>query len=121
MDTTKLPKWAQDHIRDLERQRDESVKALNEYVDSQTPAAFYYDDIVGTEEGVGPSWKRVYVQTRQITVEYAGIELSIRIKDDEIDLQWNRIKRHLDYVAFVPKSFQSAVLSIGEHIDKPAE
>lgn len=33
----KLPKWAQDHIRDLDFQRQQAVTALNEFVDQQKP------------------------------------------------------------------------------------
>jgi hypothetical protein len=116
MDTSKLPKWAQEHIRDLERQRDESITALNEYVDRQTESAFYYDDYVSTGEEQGPSNKRSYIQTRQITVEYAGIELNIRTVDNEIRLQWNDTKRHLDYIALIPWSFQNAILVSKENM-----
>jgi hypothetical protein len=111
MDTTKLPKWAQDHIKTLERQRDEAVSALNEYVDHQTESAFYFDDYVGTGETLGPSNKRSYIQTRNITVNYAGIELNIyATPDNEIRLQWSDDKRHLDYIYFIPTTFQGAIL-----------
>jgi hypothetical protein len=53
----KLPKWAQDHIANVERERFVSVRALNEAMDSQTKAAFYCDDYVCTgERGIHISW-----------------------------------------------------------------
>lgn len=34
----KLPKWAQEHIADLQRQRDAAIEALENIVDTQTPS-----------------------------------------------------------------------------------
>jgi len=33
---SKLPRWAQDHIKDLARQRETALEALNSHVDNQT-------------------------------------------------------------------------------------
>ena len=118
MDTSKLPKWAQDHIRTLERQRDAAVQALNEHLDSQTEAPFYFEDHVSTGES-NKFFKRFYVQTHKITVEWAGVELNILLRpsDNVIDLRWNGIKgSRLQHVAFVPKSFQSAELISKENM-----
>lgn len=62
VDTAKLPKWAQEHIRKIEREREVAVRALNQYVDDQTPAAFYVDEPESTGEQVGPSFKKRYFQ-----------------------------------------------------------
>ena len=38
----KLPAWAQEHIKELERERDIAIRALNDYVDNQTESAIFY-------------------------------------------------------------------------------
>jgi hypothetical protein len=39
----KLPKWAEEHIKTIQRERDNAVRALNDYVNSQTPTEIYID------------------------------------------------------------------------------
>ena len=39
-EVTKLPKWAQEHIQTIERQRDHATATLKEFLDSQTPSSF---------------------------------------------------------------------------------
>jgi hypothetical protein len=116
MDTNKLPKWAQEHIEKIERERDQAIKALNEYVDNQTVSPFYVEDYVSTGEERGPSYKRSYIQTHKMTIEHEGVELNVLLREGYIDLQWNGMKYHLDIVAFVPTSFQSAKLVSKENL-----
>lgn len=69
----KLPRWAQEHIKDVERERD-SAQALNKrFEDTQTPSPFFVDDWT-----VSPTVKR-YVQSPidRLCVEYAGVHLEI--------------------------------------------
>ncbi len=35
-DITRLPKWAQEYIEDLRREREMAIRALNSYIDEQT-------------------------------------------------------------------------------------
>lgn len=119
MDTSKLPKWAQEHIQKIERQRDDAVKALNEYVDNQTESPFYFEDWVSTGEDSGPTTKRVYIQTNQIVVEYAGVELEILLRksEDHINLQWHSLDNHTGDVALIPHMYQSAKLVSKENMN----
>lgn len=75
-----LPKWAQEHIRDLERARDVAVAVKNKMVDEQTPSPIYVDDWSTT-----PSVKR-YVQCKHnnLVIEHAGVRADILLarKDD---------------------------------------
>jgi hypothetical protein len=112
---SKLPKWAQDYIKRIERERDVAIRQLNASLDSQTPSAFYFEGRVCTGEDSGPTLKRHYVQTHKITVAYQGVVLEVctRANEDGIDLQWNPGDSEREYsgdVAFIPSSRQQARL-----------
>ncbi len=53
-DLSKLPKWARERITNLERQRDEAVRQLNEFCATQTPSGIWVDELVSTGEQAGP-------------------------------------------------------------------
>jgi hypothetical protein len=76
-DVSKLPKWAQDRIRDLERERDTAVTALREAEDAQTPSRIWYDDYHCLGERQGPSSVRHYVQTRRVTFQMGQREVTV--------------------------------------------
>lgn len=118
----KLPKWARDHITNIERERDVSVRALNEFQDSQTPSGIYYDDCVCTGETKGPSNKRKYIQSHQLEVEHAGVLLSVFLagtndsqRSHGIQLSWNARQR-TGHVAAIPTSFQCVELVAKENM-----
>jgi len=69
----KLPKWAQEHIRDIERQLSAATTALDQIKDQQTPSPIYLDDWYCT-----PRMKR-YIQspTGHLTIQHAGVHLDI--------------------------------------------
>jgi len=116
-DVTKLPKWAQEYIRKVERERDTAVRALNEYVDNQTPAPFYIDELESIGEQRGPSQLRRYIQAHGMRVHHAGVYLDITLRDGEIDLQWNgNSSFSLSEIAFIPSSHQSARLVAKENM-----
>lgn len=81
---SKLPKWVQNHINDLERQRDVAVRELNAYVNTQTSSPFYIDDLVCTgEKNNGPSTKRRYIQSSRMDVEFRGVHLTIVLRPQD--------------------------------------
>lgn len=110
----KLPKWAQDYIKDLEGQRSVAVRALNDFTDHSSPSPIFIEDDPRTGEEPGPSFKRVYLQTHRVFFEYAGIELCVTPWDNEIRLDWNG--HNMRAVAFVPYSYQSARLVSKENM-----
>lgn len=119
----KLPKWAQKHITALERERFISVRALNEYCDSQTESPFRYWDFICTGEGNERSNQEIktrFIQTNKIEVHWAGLELTVLIRPDvkEIDIQWcaGEGQGRITEIAFIPKSFCSAVLKTKENM-----
>lgn len=116
----KLPKWAQDHIEDLTRQRDASVESLNKFCDSQTPSRFRVEDRPCTGESAGPSHKVCYIQGHTLYVEWAGIELRIDANDygnreNEIGLSWSTADGTRE-VAMVPRSFNAVNLKTKENL-----
>jgi len=115
----KLPKWAQDHIKEIQQQRDTAVRVLNEYVDDQEPSDFYVDDGVCTGEECGPSFKRRFIQTHCISIEYAGVLLEVRTRQDakSIDLSWgNPNAGTVPEIAMIPSSHQQARLVSKENM-----
>jgi hypothetical protein len=114
----KLPKWAQDHINAITRERDISVRSLNEYCDSTTPSPFEISEYVCTGEKHGPSMKRRYIQAHTITVKWRGIELCVGANDyghsgNGIRLTWSGKNGH-DDCALIPVSHQTAVIKSKE-------
>lgn len=116
-DVARLPKWAQEHIRNLEREREAAVNALNLVIDDQTPAAMYVEDWACTGESAGPTTKRRYVQGRTLEIRHDGVALSITLRDGVIDLQWCQVKRGSGGdVCFQPRSYQQAYLIAKENM-----
>jgi hypothetical protein len=104
----KLPKWAQQHIESLTRQRETAVRELNEYIDNQTPSKFYSDNLVCTGEvkSGGPISKRQYHQCYTMTIEHAGIQLRVTAFDEkEISLQYGSVEYSGGDVLLIPTSY----------------
>jgi len=117
---TKLPNWAREHIADLERERATAITALNDFLSTQKPSPFFYGVLLCTGEDGSPVFKRNYIQAYEIDVEYAGVSLQVRLREDEkaIVLQWGGASlRHLQYVAMIPTSFQSVALVAKDNMD----
>lgn len=114
MNLDRLPRWAQEYIHKIERERDVAIRELNEWVDSQTKSPFYIDEVVCTGETQGPSTKRRYVQAHSIAVDFGGVELRVLLRDshgpERIELSWNSTDRIGKHVGFIPVSFQQAEL-----------
>lgn len=119
----KLPRWAQRHIEELQRQRDEAVRELNEWVDHQTPSPIFINEYVGIGEQRGPSEKRRYIQGRGLSIEWQGVSLDILLakddsqRDDGIEIRWGGERRLSgSMVAMIPKSFQMVSLVAKENM-----
>lgn len=109
-DISKLPKWTQDHIASLQRQRDAAIVCLNRFEDHQTPSKVYTEELVCTGERQGPTNKRHWIQTETITCVHAGIELRVSLyKEGWISLSWGTQRMGVE-VAFIPEAFQQARL-----------
>lgn len=117
-DISRLPKWAQEYITAVIRQRDVAVRALNAYCDESTPSPFRTEDLECTGEEQGPSLKVRYIQAHRVIAEHAGVELTVLIRPDEpvIELSWGRPGGAPCAVALIPSAFQSAHLVAREHM-----
>jgi hypothetical protein len=99
-DFTKLPKWAQEYIVNIERERDVAIRTLNEFTDSQTPSPFWYDEMVCLGEPTphgdrGPTEKRHYIQAHRMTVKVGTGEIDFFLREPnvlEISSGWNVLR-----------------------------
>ncbi len=112
----KLPKWAQQEIKNLSRQREVAVNALNEYVDNQTESPFYIDEMECTGERQGPSVKKRYIQGYRMNVIHEKVELKIILREGYIDIGWTGTDHACQDVAFCPSSYQQARITSKENM-----
>lgn len=114
----KLPKKVREYINDIERERTAAINALNEYIDDQTESPFSYSDFLCTGEDEGsPVFKIKYIQTHKMEIKHAGIDLSILLREDIIELQWSSLNHGMRHIALIPSSFQSAHLVSKDNMD----
>jgi hypothetical protein len=119
---SKLPLWAQDHIKSLERERETAIRALNEYCDVQTPSPFYFDELESTGEEGGPTTKRRYFQGQNISIDWKGVHVDIYLRmegpqgDSSIEISWDSAGHTGTEIAMIPKSFQRVALVAKENM-----
>lgn len=113
----KLPKWAQEHIANLDRRMVLAERTLNEYKDAQTPSEFFFDDLLCIGGG-SPKHIRKYIQTHKITVVRDGVRVDVLLRLDEkgIEIGWSDEDRGCREIAMIPTSFQKIKLVQKEHI-----
>jgi len=115
----KLPKWAQELIQDIGRERDSAIDALNQFTDSQTESCIWHEKWPCTGEGGkrGPVPKRRYIQDYKMDFEFEGVHLTVLLREDSgIDLSYSSVDRHHGDVALVPRSFQQVYLVSKKHM-----
>lgn len=114
---SKLPKWAQEHIRQLQRQRDIAVRELREYMDSQTESKVYYDDLTCLENGA-PSQLRRYVQTNKIAIVHEGVELDIyAAPGDGIRIRFGVMKHGRHRIASIRPNATNSISILASEVD----
>ena len=114
MNTDKLPKWAQEHIKDLKRERDVAIRELKGYLDYQTPSPFFVSDYFCT--GEENQFVKRYIQTHRMCIDHAGVFLDILLRDDTIELKWDAGQYNIRDVAMIPQSYQSIRLVARENM-----
>lgn len=108
----KLPAWAQEHIKTLQRERDVAVRELTEFLDNQKPSRVFTEHYIAPCIGeLRPSQERVYVHPDYAVVMEAH-DIRVRLtnehgstNNESICLQWEDIGRKCRDVALVPLSY----------------
>lgn len=92
----KLPKWAQEYIVSIERERDGALAMIQKFNDAQTPSPFFLD-----EWYCQPRITR-YIQspTNRISCNHAGVHLELYLAPAEdgqrnygIEIQYSSLVR----------------------------
>jgi hypothetical protein len=117
----KLPKWAQEHIADLDRESISAKAVVVRMNDQQTPSPFFVDAWYSNPP------VRQYVQSPSdhLTIEHAGVHLEIYLapeKDGQrlhgIELQYTAIEPTIGHatVAVMPRSMNTLQLVTKENM-----
>ena len=118
----KLPKWAQEAFKCLERERFCAVRELKEWTNSQTVSPISIQEYVCTGDQHGPEFFTRYVHSERIKIEWKGCRLEINLTDngpqfeDAIDLKWSPLNPFTRALALVPYSFQAMRLMVPENL-----
>ena len=110
-----LPKWAQEYISSLKRQKETAVKVLNKAIDDQTPSKIWTERMECLNDGP-PNFVKRYFQAENIEIEHKGVKLCITgLYDDkeDIKLAWGPAgsNSRLGDICFVPTAYQQARLT----------
>lgn len=100
----RLPKYARQHIKRLERERDRANHALEQFLDEQTPSNCRVE-----EYGVGVR----YVQGDVVYINHLGVELSVtrRGSHEGLFLSWGaETAYNIGDICFTPTGHQQARL-----------
>ena len=101
----KLPKWAQEHIENLDRRAVIAERNLIEWKDTQTPSEFVISEYTFIN-GKGEFVDR-FIQTNRLMIKSKGVEIEIinRAEAPGVDISWSATNRHISQVACVPTGF----------------
>jgi len=105
----RLPKWAQEHIADLDRQRRVAIRALERFQDSNEPTPVSYEEFENLDGA--PQFFKRYIDTHCVEFTKNGVTLTVTLLDDTrgIALSWGPEGGHgLGDMCFTPTSYQQA-------------
>ena len=93
MQVEKLPKWAQDHIGNLERQVREHREMLKKFNDTQTPSLVWTEEHPCLNATGGPTEIRHYLQTDRVTFNVGDEEVEVRVVDGRLSVHaaWHKV------------------------------
>ncbi len=72
-----LPKWAQQHIQQLEQDRVQAVRKLNDYRDCQSESRIY------TRDGLDP---KCWIQTDRVHCVFKNGEMQVAVRGEELEV-----------------------------------
>lgn len=119
-DISKLPKWAQEHIETLQRERDEAVRSLISHSDSQIATNYSTRDHVSLGVIKGPSCiTRYFDAPHGIAVRVADMVCEVQAYPEGgagkgnrpyIGVRWGGPSLATRELAFIPQYFQGAII-----------
>ena len=107
----RLPKWAQTHIKDLDRQRRVAIDTLKQFQDSNEPTMVSYEKMRYLDGEM--QFLTRYIDAQRVEFVAAGVSLVVTLPIDECDLgiklAWGPEGRiSLGDLCFTPTSYQQA-------------
>ena len=102
----KLPKWAQEHIRDLERQRMAAVEALEDFTAKNDTGPVCCRLMVSDGASRGPSSRQVRFDARWVEIDHAGVHVDLTLAEGEVRVAYTLSARAAGCVYLQPTSFQ---------------
>lgn len=85
---SKLPKWAQAHIAELQRQRDTAVDALKQFLDNQSPSRIFFEDMLCIKKG-SPEYVKVYIHPSRDEVTF-NLDRTDKVRENQITVRIDR-------------------------------
>ena len=97
----KLPKWAQEQLKDFDRRAFVAERSLREYRDSLTPSDIFVEEYDGEQSKM----VKRFIQSHKVTIERNGVHLEIILRQEEkgIDITYWTEDRWVKEIALVPK------------------
>jgi len=110
---SKLPKFVQEEITKLKRERQSAVDALKRFCDAETPSSIWTEDHVCDGVSRGPTTRVHYIQSRWLHINHADISMQILLRGDGgqnghpvIDIQYGPADRTSGDIVCQPRSYQ---------------
>ena len=107
----RLPKWAQAHIKQLDRQRRDAISALEQFQDSDEPTMISYEQMRRLDGDL--QFFIRHIDTHEVTFTACGVTLVVTMPVDEmsrgIKLSWGPEGSYgLGDLCFTPTAYQQA-------------
>lgn len=88
----KLPKWTQEYIRNLEREKANAERTLREFTDNQTPSDYYFSEF--GKDGMKHRYLQCYSVSVKMTERHA---INIHKRSDgtlDVSAEWGGLLIH---------------------------
>ena len=112
-----LPKWAQQYVAMLRRDRDEALKLTAETLDGETQSPVYVDEWTMDCFGMRGTKRRYFQMHHNLIIEHAGIVMRVVLRDDSLTVQYEDESRMTWDVNMQPTSHQAFALKRIESIE----
>jgi hypothetical protein len=100
----KLPKWAQEGIQNLKRERELAVRKMEALINANQEGSFRVAEFVCTT--TPPAMYETFIQGTRLDINWKGIEVNIILRDESIDFSYGCERHRMGRVNLTPCSFQ---------------